>query len=88
MRAGLRAIGSSRWLVATVAMGRMATKSLMRQSRGTKGATARMTIAVMKKRENAIEYLNCKEIVCQYSSSNDSGLSELDLHSSEPWELR
>lgn len=62
MRAGLRAIGSKRWLVATVAMGRMATKSVIRQSIGTKGATARMTIATMKRMENAIEYLNCTEI--------------------------
>lgn len=60
MRAGFRAMGSKRWLVATVAMGRIATKSLMRQSIGTKGATARMMMAVMKNREKAIEYLNYK----------------------------
>jgi hypothetical protein len=59
MRAGFRAIGRSRWLAATVAMGKMATKSVMRQSRGTKGATARITMATMKKSENVIEYLNC-----------------------------
>lgn len=32
MRAGLRTSGNSRWETVTVAMGRMATKSLMRQS--------------------------------------------------------
>jgi hypothetical protein len=60
IRAGLRARGRSRWLAATVAMGKMATKSVMRQSYGTKGATARMTMPAMKMHEKIMENLNCK----------------------------
>lgn len=38
MRAGFKASGNKKCEAATVAMGRMATKSLMRQSYGTNGA--------------------------------------------------
>lgn len=58
MSAGFKANGSNKWLAATVAMGRMATKSVMRQLTGTNGATAIMTIPIMKISANAIEYLN------------------------------
>lgn len=56
--AGLRASGRRKWELATVAMGRMATKSLIRQSYGTNGATARIIIPAMKTREKTMENLN------------------------------
>jgi hypothetical protein len=58
MRAGLRARGRSRCEVATVAMGRMATKSVIRQSYGMKGPVAKMTMVAMNKTENSMENLN------------------------------
>lgn len=61
MRAGFRTMGSSKWLTATVAIGRIATKSVMRQLNGTNGATARMMMATIKPRENKIDHLNYDE---------------------------
>lgn len=63
MRAGLSASGRRKCEAATVAMGRMATKSVMRQPIGTKGATARMTMPTMKTSEKIMENLNC-EVEC------------------------
>lgn len=59
IKAGLRASGRRKCEVATVAMGRMATKSVMRHWTGTKGATARMIMPTMKRMEKSIENLNC-----------------------------
>lgn len=62
MRAGLSTSGRRKCETATVAMGRMATKSVMRQSKGTNGATARMTMPAMKVSEKSIENLNCARL--------------------------
>jgi hypothetical protein len=58
INAGLRARGSSRCEPATVAMGRMATKSVMCQLKGMKGATARITMPAMKMLAKIMENLN------------------------------
>lgn len=58
IRAGFSASGSRKWLAATVAMGRMATKSVIRQSCGINGATANMTMPAMAVSEKSMENLN------------------------------
>lgn len=58
IRPGFSAMGSSKWLAATVDMGKMATKSVMRQSWGTKGATARMIMPTINARAKIMENLN------------------------------
>lgn len=58
MRAGLRAKGRRKWLAETTDMGRIAAKSVIRQSYGTNGAIAIMMMATMKSRDIVIENLN------------------------------
>lgn len=66
MSAGFSASGSKKCDVATVAMGRMATKSVIFQSYGTNGATARMIMPTMNMSDKSIEYLNCeRRVSCQ-----------------------
>ena len=58
MSAGLRASGNSKWLAATVAIGRIATKSVILQPTGTNGATAMTIMPTMKITAKAMENLN------------------------------
>ena len=58
MSAGLRDSGNSKWLAATVAIGRMATKSVILQPTGTNGATAMTIMPTMKITAKAMENLN------------------------------
>lgn len=58
INAGLSAMGNKKWLAATVAMGKIATKSWILQSCGMKGASARMIMAAIKVREKSMENLN------------------------------
>jgi len=60
INAGFRAIGSNKCEAATVAMGKMATKSVMCQLYGMNGAVARMIMPTIKVMEKSIENLNCK----------------------------
>lgn len=62
IKAGFNAIGRSKCEVATVAMGKMATKSVMRQLYGMKGAQARTIMRMMKPNEKIMEYLNWRRI--------------------------
>jgi hypothetical protein len=64
MRAGFKANGSRKWLTATVDMGKIATKSVIRQSQGTNGATARMTIPAIETSANKMENLNWRGLGC------------------------
>lgn len=59
MSAGLSAIGSKKCEAVTVPMGRMATKSVIRQSCGTKLPCAMMIMPAMETHESAMENLNC-----------------------------
>ena len=58
MSAGFRTIGKSMWLVVTVAIGKMATKSLICQSGGMKLPHASTIMPIMPMRAKAIENLN------------------------------
>lgn len=58
INAGFNASGNNKCDAATVAMGRIATKSVMCQLYGIKGATARMTMPAMNKLAKSMEILN------------------------------
>ena len=58
MRAGFKTIGRSMWLVVTVAMGNIATKSLICQSGGMNVPQASTIMPIMPMRANAMENLN------------------------------
>ena len=58
IKAGFSAIGSNMWLAATVAMGKIATKSLISHVRGMKEPVARIIIPAIANVEKAKENLN------------------------------
>lgn len=58
IKAGLRAIGNSIWLAATVAIGKMATKSLINQEWGINSAVASIIIPMIAMSEKINEILN------------------------------
>jgi hypothetical protein len=59
INAGFSAIGNNKWLAVTVAMGKMATKSFIIQSCGTKLLpTANMIIPAIPSRANIMLHLN------------------------------
>jgi len=58
INAGLSASGNNKWLAVTVAIGRIATKSVISQPYGMNGATAKITMPAMPTSENMKENLN------------------------------
>lgn len=89
INAGFSASGNSKCDPATVAMGRIATKSVMCQLYGINGATAKIIMPTMKMVEKSIENLNCAVHTCQQTSPTEGGGGGWkDSPSSTPWAPR